>query len=146
MIKFIISELILSVKHFMYFGVENLYTTNVTCNFFRAMFWMYLKKKFLFILKTSKWRRMQKVYIFTMQLCSSWQPDSNFPYDRLRFPPKLDPKTEFLENQEVEVYSRSSTQEANGWWKCRIKVSFFTNWTMDKLIVCVCVHVRINCE
>lgn len=27
-----------------------------------------------------------------------------------------------MENQEVEVYSRSSGQEANGWWKCRIKM------------------------
>ncbi|XP_022910264.1 fragile X messenger ribonucleoprotein 1 homolog isoform X4 [Onthophagus taurus] len=51
-----------------------------------------------------------------------WQPDSNFPYSRLRFPPKPDPKAEFVENQEVEVYSRSNMQEANGWWKCRIKM------------------------
>ncbi|KAK9720057.1 Agenet domain [Popillia japonica] len=51
-----------------------------------------------------------------------WQPDSNFPYSRLRFPQKVDPKAEFVENQEVEVYSRSNNQEANGWWKCRIKM------------------------
>lgn len=57
-----------------------------------------------------------------MQCFFRWQPDSNFPYSRLRFPQKVDPKAEFVENQEVEVYSRSNNQEANGWWKCRIKV------------------------
>ncbi|KAI4457722.1 fragile x mental retardation syndrome-related protein [Holotrichia oblita] len=57
-----------------------------------------------------------------MSLINRWQPDSNFPYSRLRFPQKVDPKAEFVENQEVEVYSRSNNQEANGWWKCRIKM------------------------
>lgn len=52
----------------------------------------------------------------------SWQPDSKFPYSQVRFPPKAEPKAEFLENQEVEVYSRANNQEAHGWWKCKIKV------------------------
>ncbi|XP_025834791.1 fragile X mental retardation syndrome-related protein 1 isoform X2 [Agrilus planipennis] len=51
-----------------------------------------------------------------------WQPDSKFPYSQVRFPPKQHEKVEFAENQEVEVYSRANNQEANGWWKCRIKM------------------------
>lgn len=52
-----------------------------------------------------------------------WQPDCKFPYSQLKFPPQPDPKAEFTENQEVEVYSSSTGQDVNGWWKCRIKVS-----------------------
>lgn len=52
----------------------------------------------------------------------SWQPDSKFPFSQVRLPPKVDKNPEFLENQEVEVYSRSNAQEAHGWWKCQIKV------------------------
>ncbi|KAL3280253.1 hypothetical protein HHI36_017748 [Cryptolaemus montrouzieri] len=51
-----------------------------------------------------------------------WQPDSRFPYSQVRLPPKTDQKTEFTENMEVEVYSRANTQDAYGWWKCRIKM------------------------
>ncbi|XP_074026414.1 synaptic functional regulator FMR1 isoform X2 [Leptinotarsa decemlineata] len=51
-----------------------------------------------------------------------WQPDSKFPNSQVRLPPKADPKVEFTENMEVEVYSRSSIQEAYGWWKSRIKM------------------------
>ncbi|KAG5864282.1 hypothetical protein JTB14_017269 [Gonioctena quinquepunctata] len=51
-----------------------------------------------------------------------WQPDSKFPNSQVRLPPKPDPKVEFTENMEVEVYSRSSNQEAYGWWKSRIKM------------------------
>lgn len=61
-----------------------------------------------------------------ISLCR-WQPDSRFPYSQVKFPPKHDPKVEFAENQEVEVYSRANSQEANGWWKCRIKV-----WVLRK--------------
>ncbi|XP_068912794.1 fragile X messenger ribonucleoprotein 1 homolog isoform X8 [Tenebrio molitor] len=51
-----------------------------------------------------------------------WQPDSKFPYSQVRLPPKADPKVEFTENMEVEVYSRANHQEAYGWWKSRIKM------------------------
>ncbi|XP_063906678.1 RNA-binding protein FXR1 isoform X5 [Zophobas morio] len=51
-----------------------------------------------------------------------WQPDSKFPYSQVRLPPKPDPKVEFTENMEVEVYSRANHQEAYGWWKSRIKM------------------------
>ncbi|KAJ8978336.1 hypothetical protein NQ317_011459, partial [Molorchus minor] len=51
-----------------------------------------------------------------------WQPDSKFHMSQVRLPPKPDPKVEFTENMEVEVYSRSSNQEAYGWWKSRIKM------------------------
>jgi fragile X mental retardation protein len=40
----------------------------------------------------------------------------------VRLPPKADPKVEFTENMEVEVYSRANHQEAYGWWKSRIKM------------------------
>ncbi|KAK9882208.1 hypothetical protein WA026_019721 [Henosepilachna vigintioctopunctata] len=50
-----------------------------------------------------------------------WQPDSKFPFSQVRLPPKAE-KTEFTENMEVEVYSRANTQDAYGWWKCRIKM------------------------
>lgn len=52
-----------------------------------------------------------------------WQPDSKFPFNQVRLPPKGEAKVEFTENMEVEVYSRASNQEAHGWWKSRIKVS-----------------------
>ncbi|XP_017786784.1 PREDICTED: synaptic functional regulator FMR1-like isoform X2 [Nicrophorus vespilloides] len=53
----------------------------------------------------------------------SWQPDSRFPYSRLKFPPIPESKTEeFMENEEVEVFSGGTTQEASGWWKCKIKM------------------------
>ncbi|XP_008191234.1 RNA-binding protein FXR1 isoform X1 [Tribolium castaneum] len=51
-----------------------------------------------------------------------WQPDSKFPFSQVRLPPKPDPKVEFTENMEVEVYSRANHQEAYGWWKSRIKM------------------------
>ncbi|KAJ8953154.1 hypothetical protein NQ318_017181 [Aromia moschata] len=51
-----------------------------------------------------------------------WQPDSKFHMSQVKLPPKPDPKVEFTENMEVEVYSRSSNQEAYGWWKSRIKM------------------------
>lgn len=52
-----------------------------------------------------------------------WQPDSKFPYSQVRLPQEPDSKVEFMENMEVEVYSRSNGQEAFGWWKARIKVT-----------------------
>jgi hypothetical protein len=65
-----------------------------------------------------------------------WQPDSKFPYSQVRLPPKADPKVEFTENMEVEVYSRANHQEAYGWWKSRIKVSAF--WEVHD-----CVRINI---
>ncbi|KAK4881030.1 hypothetical protein RN001_004349 [Aquatica leii] len=62
-----------------------------------------------------------------------WQPDQKFPYSQVRFPPKSDAKVEFVENQEVEVYSRCSTQEAHGWWKCRIKMMKGDFYVLDYL-------------
>ncbi|KAF5292730.1 hypothetical protein FQA39_LY13889 [Lamprigera yunnana] len=62
-----------------------------------------------------------------------WQPDQKFPYSQVRFPPKADAKVEFVENQEVEVYSRCTTQEAHGWWKCRIKMMKGDFYVLDYL-------------
>ncbi|XP_071627885.1 RNA-binding protein FXR1 isoform X7 [Temnothorax longispinosus] len=53
---------------------------------------------------------------------NDWQPESKFPFAQVRLPPKDGSKTEFQENQEIEVFSRSNDQEAWGWWKALIKV------------------------
>ncbi|XP_031338497.1 synaptic functional regulator FMR1 isoform X3 [Photinus pyralis] len=62
-----------------------------------------------------------------------WQPDQKFPYSQVRFPPKQEAKVEFVENQEVEVFSRCSSQEAHGWWKCRIKMMKGEFYVLDYL-------------
>ncbi|XP_018405582.1 PREDICTED: synaptic functional regulator FMR1 isoform X1 [Cyphomyrmex costatus] len=54
---------------------------------------------------------------------NDWQPESKFPFAQVRLPPKDGSKTEFQENQEIEVFSRSNDQEAWGWWKALIKMS-----------------------
>lgn len=55
---------------------------------------------------------------------SSWQPESKFPFSQVFLPPKDTGKhTEFVENQEVEVFARSNEKEACGWWTANIKVS-----------------------
>ncbi|XP_025269050.1 synaptic functional regulator FMR1 isoform X3 [Camponotus floridanus] len=54
---------------------------------------------------------------------NDWQPESKFPFAQVRLPPKDSSKTEFQENQEIEVFSRSNDQEAWGWWKALIKMS-----------------------
>lgn len=55
-------------------------------------------------------------------MCIRWRDDEKFPYSQLRLPLVPDAKPEFTENQEVEVYSRADSKEANGWWKSRIKM------------------------
>lgn len=53
----------------------------------------------------------------------SWQPESKFPFSQVFLPPKDSGKhTDFVENQEVEVYARSNEKEACGWWTANIKV------------------------
>ncbi|CAK9808616.1 Fragile X messenger ribonucleoprotein 1 homolog [Anthophora quadrimaculata] len=54
---------------------------------------------------------------------NDWQPESKFPFAQVRLPPKDDPKSEFSENMEIEVFSRSNEHEACGWWKALIKMS-----------------------
>ncbi len=56
-------------------------------------------------------------------LPTSWQPETKFLFSRSRFPLKdsKGPFT-FVENQEIEVYSKANEQEAFGWWKAVIKV------------------------
>ncbi|XP_029036691.1 synaptic functional regulator FMR1 isoform X1 [Osmia bicornis bicornis] len=54
---------------------------------------------------------------------NDWQPESKFPFAQVRLPPKDGPKSEFQENQEIEVFSRSNEHEAWGWWKAVIKMS-----------------------
>ncbi|XP_013786537.1 synaptic functional regulator FMR1-like isoform X3 [Limulus polyphemus] len=59
-------------------------------------------------------------------LFESWQPESKFPFRRVRLPPiplKEGEKLELTEGQEIEVYSRANEQEACGWWKAVVKMT-----------------------
>ncbi|XP_067121974.1 fragile X messenger ribonucleoprotein 1 homolog A-like isoform X2 [Centruroides vittatus] len=55
-----------------------------------------------------------------------WQPESKFPFRRVRLPPssssKDGDKSDFTEGQEVEVFSRANEQEACGWWRATVKM------------------------
>ncbi|XP_015519206.1 fragile X messenger ribonucleoprotein 1 homolog isoform X9 [Neodiprion pinetum] len=53
---------------------------------------------------------------------NDWQPESKFPFAQVRLPPKDGPKPEFVEHQEIEVFSRANDQEACGWWKAIIQM------------------------
>ncbi|CAH3996355.1 fragile X mental retardation syndrome-related protein 1 isoform X2 [Pieris brassicae] len=54
---------------------------------------------------------------------NDWQPESKFPFSQVFLPPKDTSKqTEFVENQEVEVFARSNEKEACGWWTANIKM------------------------
>jgi len=54
---------------------------------------------------------------------NDWQPETKFLFSRSRLPLKdgKGPFT-FVENQEIEVYSKANEQEAFGWWKAVIKM------------------------
>lgn len=69
-------------------------------------------------------------HLFTLCVrpCCSWQPESKFPFSQVFLPPKDTGKhTEFVENQEVEVFARSNEKEACGWWTANIKVLDYNN-------------------
>lgn len=67
----------------------------------------------------SRW--YDDAYLFTYGF--SWQPESKFPFSQVFLPPKDSGKhSDFVENQEVEVYARSNEKEACGWWTANIKV------------------------
>jgi len=52
-----------------------------------------------------------------------WQPESRFPFARVRLPPPAPPTPpEFHTGQEIEVYSRASDQESCGWWRAIVKM------------------------
>lgn len=62
--------------------------------------------------------------------CRSWQPESKFPFSQVFLPPKDNGKhTEYVDNQEVEVYARSNEKEACGWWTANIKVLNYNVYT-----------------
>lgn len=52
----------------------------------------------------------------------SWQPESKFPFARVRLPPNPAAQPQFEQEQEVEVYSRASDQESCGWWRAIVKM------------------------
>lgn len=52
----------------------------------------------------------------------SWNPESKFPFSQVFLPPKEGSLTDFVENQEIEVYSRANAREDCGWWTARIQV------------------------
>ncbi|CAK1541234.1 unnamed protein product [Leptosia nina] len=54
---------------------------------------------------------------------NNWQPESKFPFSQVFLPPKdTNEHTEFVINQEVEVFARSNDTEACGWWTANIKL------------------------
>ncbi|XP_032515699.1 RNA-binding protein fxr1-A isoform X2 [Danaus plexippus] len=54
---------------------------------------------------------------------NDWQPESKFLFSQVFLPPKDSGKhTDFVENQEVEVFARSNEKEACGWWTANIKM------------------------
>ncbi|XP_013786530.1 fragile X mental retardation syndrome-related protein 1-like isoform X2 [Limulus polyphemus] len=62
----------------------------------------------------------------TVAFENDWQPESKFPFRRVRLPPiplKEGEKLELTEGQEIEVYSRANEQEACGWWKAVVKMT-----------------------
>ncbi|XP_015907611.2 fragile X messenger ribonucleoprotein 1 isoform X2 [Parasteatoda tepidariorum] len=63
----------------------------------------------------------------TVAFENEWQPESKFPYHRVRLPPTT-PKDDkalnsMTEGQEVEVFSRANEQEACGWWRALVKMT-----------------------
>ncbi|XP_054709574.1 fragile X messenger ribonucleoprotein 1 homolog isoform X2 [Uloborus diversus] len=56
---------------------------------------------------------------------NDWQPQTKFPFRRVRLPPALkeEDKKDYAENQEVEVFSRTNEQEACGWWKAIVNMT-----------------------
>lgn len=62
----------------------------------------------------------------TVAFENDWQPESKFPYHRVRLPPaapKDDKPVSMTEGQEVEVFSRANEQEACGWWRALVKMT-----------------------
>ena len=52
----------------------------------------------------------------------NWQPESKFPFSRVRLPPSTSGTPQYEQEQEVEVFSRASDQESCGWWRAIVKM------------------------
>jgi len=52
----------------------------------------------------------------------NWQPESRFPFARVRLPPTPGGTPQYEQEQEVEVFSRASDQESCGWWRAIVKM------------------------
>lgn len=63
----------------------------------------------------------------TVAFENDWQPESKFPFLRVRLPPPPMKDSEkpvnMTEGQEVEVFSRANEQEACGWWRAVVKMT-----------------------
>ena len=52
-----------------------------------------------------------------------WQPESTFPFARVRLPPPAPSvPAEYQVGEEIEVFSRACDQESCGWWRARISM------------------------
>lgn len=54
---------------------------------------------------------------------SSWQPESRYSFSQVRLAPApVTGRQEYVEGQEVEVFTRATDSEIYGWWKAVIKM------------------------
>ncbi|KAI5711882.1 hypothetical protein M8J75_003880 [Diaphorina citri] len=53
---------------------------------------------------------------------NEWQPESKFQFSMVRLPPRETINSGFVENQEVEVFSKATEGESCGWWKVIVKM------------------------
>ncbi|KAL1465393.1 hypothetical protein WDU94_004971 [Cyamophila willieti] len=53
---------------------------------------------------------------------NEWQPESKFQFAMVRLPPREVVNSGFVENQEVEVFSKATEVESCGWWKVIVKM------------------------
>ena len=52
-----------------------------------------------------------------------WQPESTFPFARVRLPPPAPSvPAEYQVGEEIEVFSRACDQESCGWWRASISM------------------------
>ncbi|XP_033760408.1 fragile X mental retardation syndrome-related protein 1-like isoform X2 [Pecten maximus] len=72
----------------------------------------------------------------TVQFENDWQPEQQIKFSCARLPPKMVVKrTDYVEGEMVEVFSRANEAEEFGWWQARVKmlkgefaVMEFTGW------------------
>ncbi|XP_069104783.1 RNA-binding protein FXR1-like isoform X2 [Argopecten irradians] len=59
----------------------------------------------------------------TVQFENDWQPEQQIKFSCARLPPKMIVKrTDYMEGEMVEVFSRANEAEEYGWWQARVKM------------------------